>query len=136
MRAVSEPGGAGARDGRSAPRDDAARLRALLDIAQVIGASRTEDLVERLAESARRALDGASLSISRWDREHGVLRTLVNVGSVGQPRDGDNRASYVIVDGDVVIFRRVKYDYEATMAKIRRVPSLDDFLARRLKLGK
>lgn len=83
MRAVSEPGGAGARDGRSAPRDDAARLRALLDIAQVIGASRTEDLVERLAESARRALDGASLSISRWDREHGVLRTLVNVGILG-----------------------------------------------------
>lgn len=64
-------------------RDDAARLRALLDIAQVIGASRTGDLVERLAEAARRALDGASLSISRWDREHGVLRTLVNVGVLG-----------------------------------------------------
>jgi len=60
--------------------DDATRLRALLDIAKVIGASRTEDLVEALAESARRALDGASLSISRWDRERGVLKTIVNVG--------------------------------------------------------
>jgi diguanylate cyclase (GGDEF)-like protein len=63
--------------------DDAARLRALLDIAKVIGASRTEDLVEALAESARRAVDGASLSISRWDRERGLLRTLVNVGLLG-----------------------------------------------------
>jgi diguanylate cyclase (GGDEF)-like protein len=63
--------------------DDAARLRALLDIAKVIGASRTEDLVEALAESARRAVAGASLSISRWDRERGLLRTLVNVGLLG-----------------------------------------------------
>jgi diadenosine tetraphosphatase ApaH/serine/threonine PP2A family protein phosphatase len=63
-------------------------------------------------------------------------KTFVNIGSVGQPRDGDNRASYVIVDGDVVTFRRVPYDFETTMAKIRRVPQLDDFLARRLKIGK
>jgi len=63
-------------------------------------------------------------------------KSFVNIGSVGQPRDGNNRASYVIVDGDVVMFRRVSYDFETTMAKIRRIPSLDDFLARRLKLGK
>jgi diadenosine tetraphosphatase ApaH/serine/threonine PP2A family protein phosphatase len=63
-------------------------------------------------------------------------KSFVNIGSVGQPRDGDNRASYVIVDGDVVTFRRVRYDFETTMAKIRRVPELDDFLARRLKIGK
>jgi diadenosine tetraphosphatase ApaH/serine/threonine PP2A family protein phosphatase len=63
-------------------------------------------------------------------------KCFVNIGSVGQPRDGDNRASYVIVDGDVVMFRRVAYDYDATMAKIRRIPTLDDFLARRLKVGK
>jgi diadenosine tetraphosphatase ApaH/serine/threonine PP2A family protein phosphatase len=63
-------------------------------------------------------------------------KSFVNIGSVGQPRDGDNRSSYVLVDGDSVIFRRVPYDYETTMAKIRRIPALDDFLARRLKLGK
>lgn len=63
-------------------------------------------------------------------------RSFVNIGSVGQPRDGDNRASYVIVDGDTVTFRRIPYDFETTMAKIRRVPELDDFLARRLKIGK
>ncbi|HEX7187329.1 MAG TPA: sensor domain-containing diguanylate cyclase [Actinomycetes bacterium] len=64
--------------------DDAARLRSLLDIAQVIGSTRRfEDLVELSAEAARRALDAAGLSISRWDRETGVLRTLVNVGLLG-----------------------------------------------------
>jgi diadenosine tetraphosphatase ApaH/serine/threonine PP2A family protein phosphatase len=63
-------------------------------------------------------------------------KSFVNIGSVGQPRDGDNRASYVLVDGDAVIFRRVVYDFETTMTKIRRIPALDDFLARRLKAGK
>ena len=56
-------------------RGDAARLRSLLDIAKVVGATRRfDDLVELTAEEARRALDAASLSISRWDRESGTLR--------------------------------------------------------------
>jgi len=64
--------------------DDAARLRSLLEIARVVGATRRfDDLVERAAESARRSLGAASLSISRWERESGVLRTLVNVGLLG-----------------------------------------------------
>jgi diguanylate cyclase (GGDEF)-like protein len=63
---------------------DAARLRSLLEIAKVVGAvGRFDDLVELTAEEARRALDAASLSISRWDRESGTLRTLVNVGLLG-----------------------------------------------------
>ena len=63
---------------------DAARLRSLLDIAKVVGATRRfEDLVELTAEEARRALDAASLSISRWDRESGTFRALVNVGLLG-----------------------------------------------------
>jgi diguanylate cyclase (GGDEF)-like protein len=63
---------------------DGARLRALLDIAKVIGAiSKFEDLIELTAEEARRALDAASLSVSRWDREQGVFRILVNVGVLG-----------------------------------------------------
>ena len=61
--------------------DDASRLQSLLDIAKVVGATRRfDDLVEATAESARRSLDAVTLSISRWDRESGVLRTLVNVG--------------------------------------------------------
>lgn len=63
-------------------------------------------------------------------------KCLVNIGSVGQPRDGDNRASYVILDGDACMFRRVRYDIGSTMAKIRGNPELHDFLAARLKAGK
>ena len=71
-------------DGRPGAGDDAARLRSLLEIARVIGSTRRfDDLVELSAESARRALDAAALSISRWDRESGLLRVLVNVGLLG-----------------------------------------------------
>jgi diadenosine tetraphosphatase ApaH/serine/threonine PP2A family protein phosphatase len=62
-------------------------------------------------------------------------KSFVNIGSVGQPRDGDNRACYVLVEGDEIQFRRVAYDYVATMKKIRANPELHDFLAARLKVG-
>jgi predicted phosphodiesterase len=62
-------------------------------------------------------------------------KCLINIGSVGQPRDGDNRACYVLVDGDCFMYRRVPYDYAKTMKKIMANPALDDFLARRLKNG-
>jgi diguanylate cyclase (GGDEF)-like protein len=79
---MSEPVGREQEDDASSP--DAARLRALLDIAKVVGAiSKYEDLIELTAEEARRALDAASLSVSRWEREQGVFRVLVNVGVLG-----------------------------------------------------
>lgn len=66
------------------PTDDAVRLRSLLDIAQVVAAARRfDDLVELTAEEARRALDAASLSVTRWQGEQGLLRVLVNVGVLG-----------------------------------------------------
>ena len=55
-------------------------------------------------------------------------RVMVNVGSVGQPRDGDPRSCYVIFDGDCVEFRRVEYDIEKTVQAIDAEPELDDFL--------
>lgn len=63
-------------------------------------------------------------------------KALVNVGSVGQPRDGDTRASYVTFDGDCVVFRRIPYDIERTASKIYAIPELDRFLGDRLKEGK
>jgi diadenosine tetraphosphatase ApaH/serine/threonine PP2A family protein phosphatase len=62
-------------------------------------------------------------------------KTLCNVGSVGQPRDGDWRACYVLLDGDVIRFRRVEYDVETAVRKIRAVPDLDPSLADRLLNG-
>ena len=65
----------------------------------------------------------------------GSGKVLINVGSVGQPRDNDNRACYVTFDGDSVVFRRVEYDYQRTIRKIRAVPDLHPSLADRLAEG-
>ena len=63
-------------------------------------------------------------------------KALINVGSVGQPRDGDPRACYATFDIDTVVFHRVEYDVEAVVAKIRATPSLDNTLAERLRVGR
>lgn len=63
-------------------------------------------------------------------------KTLVNIGSVGQPRDGDNRACYVLLDGKTVLFRRIDYDFETTVQKIHNIPDLDRFLGDRLREGR
>src|SRR6185436_16366347 len=61
-----------------------AQLRALIDVAAAAaGADRLEEVLELAAERALEALGGWSLSISRWDAETGILRTLVNVGNLG-----------------------------------------------------
>jgi diadenosine tetraphosphatase ApaH/serine/threonine PP2A family protein phosphatase len=62
---------------------------------------------------------------------------LVNVGSVGQPRDGDPRASFGIYDDDQarVELHRVEYDIARAQAKIRAA-GLPDVLAERLQSGR
>lgn len=81
-------------------------------------------------------------------------RAIINVGSVGQPRDRDPRASYVIVypreDGarrrrsarngacsiEQIEFVRLEYDIDATVQKILAEPMLDDMLGHRLYEGR
>ncbi|GBD37385.1 hypothetical protein HRbin36_02516 [bacterium HR36] len=65
-------------------------------------------------------------------------KTLVNVGSVGQPRDGDWRACYVLFDPRerIVCFRRVPYDVETTIRKIYEIEELDKYLGDRLREGR
>lgn len=62
-------------------------------------------------------------------------KVLVNVGAVGQPRDGDPRACYIIhrPDQNTVEFRRIEYDIKRTKRKIIRA-SLPRFTAQRLSL--
>ncbi|MDD1773546.1 MAG: metallophosphatase family protein [Methanomassiliicoccales archaeon] len=62
--------------------------------------------------------------------------TIVNSGSVGQPRDGDKRASYVLYDGDSEVFqiRRVEYEVEVVDQEVQRV-GLPKFLGERLRHG-
>lgn len=63
-------------------------------------------------------------------------RYIVNVGSVGQPRDRDPRAAYVIWDVEArrIEGRRVVYDVAATRQKIVQA-GLPKFLADRLRVG-
>ena len=63
-------------------------------------------------------------------------RWLLNPGSVGQPRDGDPRAAWLLLDLDArrASFRRVEYDVERTQAEIRDA-GLPDALAERLAHG-
>jgi len=63
-------------------------------------------------------------------------KAIINVGSVGQPRDRDPRASYVVIEGNTVEFVRVPYEVEQTVRLIRQTPDLDDFLAERLLDGR
>ncbi len=58
----------------------------------------------------------------------------VSVGSVGQPRDGDPRASYVLFDGTSVTYHRVPYDVDLAVRRIQEA-GLPEFLGERLRLG-
>jgi diadenosine tetraphosphatase ApaH/serine/threonine PP2A family protein phosphatase len=66
-----------------------------------------------------------------------AARLLVNVGSVGQPRDGDPRASYGVLDEEArtITCYRVEYPVERAQARIREA-GLPEALARRLGLGR
>ena len=61
----------------------------------------------------------------------------MNVGSVGQPRDGDPRAAYGVLDEEAgtITCYRVEYPVERAQARIRDA-GLPEALARRLALGR
>ena len=61
----------------------------------------------------------------------------MNPGSVGQPRDGDPRAAYLLYDSEerYLVFHRVTYDVTAAQAKIVNA-GLPDLLAARLAIGR
>jgi len=63
-------------------------------------------------------------------------KVVANVGSVGQPRDNDPRASWAVLDDEAIEFVRTKYDVEATAKRIRGIPQLNDWLADRLYEGR
>ncbi len=68
----------------------------------------------------------------------GDEKLMINVGSVGQPRDDNNQACYLILSTtDAKIqYRRVPYDFNATAEKIYREPDLSNMLGDRLKQGR
>lgn len=75
-------------------------------------------------------IDGAAIKLEKG------RRYLINPGAIGQPRDRDPRASFIIYDTDSseVAYHRVAYDIQATADKIIEA-NLPERLAERLKLG-
>ena len=63
-------------------------------------------------------------------------KAIINVGSVGQPRDRDPRASFVVVTDTAIEFVRIPYDVDGTVAKVKNTPELDPFLGTRLLDGR
>jgi diadenosine tetraphosphatase ApaH/serine/threonine PP2A family protein phosphatase len=71
------------------------------------------------------------------DIQFNMDRYLVNVGSVGQPRDGDPRTSFAVWDqesGNLHLYR-VSYDVLTAQKKMREA-GLPEFLAERLAIGR
>ncbi len=63
-------------------------------------------------------------------------KALINVGSVGQPRDRDVRAGYVVIEPGLVRFIRVPYSVEPVMEQVMAISELDDYLGIRLTEGR
>ena len=81
------------------------------------------------------AVDGAAVpGGAEVDLSSG--RFILNPGSVGQPRDGDPRAAYLVLDLDAkrALYRRVSYPIERTQEEIRE-RGLPEALADRLADG-
>lgn len=63
-------------------------------------------------------------------------KMVINIGSVGQPRDGDNRACFVTLSDNSVRYTRVPYNYRRTMEKISDLGDEYQMLGYRLGLGR
>jgi len=85
----------------------------------------------------RDALAWGFTSPAKCDHQYPLSddKVICNVGSVGQPRDGDPRASYVLFTPDNITFRRVDYDVDLTSRKIRNDED-DDFPGQRVRDGR
>lgn len=69
-----------------------------------------------------------------WEFKDGE-RIICNVGSVGQPRDRDNRSCYITLTKETINYHRVPYDYKKTQEKIRKITQIDNRNADRLEVG-
>lgn len=111
------------------PGDAGEEMRAYDEAVCFIGHSHVAGAFER-SDSGVRYTRQPSLRLAP-DR-----RYLINVGSVGQPRDGDPRAAYALWDTESREFEHVRVDYDLATAGRRIVDAgLPRFLADRLQWG-
>lgn len=81
------------------------------------------------------SLDVLTLDVLGYKYQVGNEKVIVNVGSVGQPRDKDTRACYLEVIDDFFFFHRVPYDHDKVCQLVLDNPHLDDRLGKRLQKG-
>lgn len=93
----------------------------------LLGHSHQPFIIERLPS-------GEMLTHSGEVKIGKTLRYIVNAGSVGQPRDGDPRACYVIIDDETIKTCRIPYDVEKTQSRMR-AQNLPFMLIERLTRG-
>jgi len=128
------PGAAGALNG--ALRPAGSEGQALLRVAAAAaGAHDLDQVLEVAAEEARAAIDAASLSVSRWERDGARLRTIINVGTLG-PGEERYPAGEVYPLGEDQSARRLLQDGVPYFNAIDD-PRVDPWCAARLRrLGK
>ena len=117
------------RDVKWGPKDKMTENFALVDWIAFIGHTHRPGII---------TADMKFLKVEEVDNLYRVMpgrKAIINVGSVGQPRDGNPRASFVTVEGPEVRFHRVEYDVARTIAKIEADGILDYHLAARLRKG-
>jgi diguanylate cyclase (GGDEF)-like protein len=109
---------------------------ALLRVAAAAaGAHDLEEVLEVAAEEARAAIGAASLSVSRWERELGALRTIINVGELG-PEEERYPATEIYVLHEDRNAERLILEGHAYFNSVD-APGIDEVSARRLMwLGK
>ena len=93
---------------------------------------------DRRQERVLRVLTAPSeLAEVRLSNDPAQLRYVLNPGSVGQPRDGDPRASCAMLDTTAMAYsiQRISYDVATAQQKIRQA-GLPNFLAERLAIGR
>ena len=116
------------------------------DIARDAARAASGDTARDIARDAARAAAGdaapAHSTLSLLNPAQPILldtarRMIINPGSVGQPRDGDPRASYLIYDDHTGLLhhRRTEYNIAAAQSKIRAA-GLPETLAARLAQGR
>lgn len=97
----------------------------------LIGHSHRPFIVEKNGENEAVLVTSQCLTINE------NCRYIINVGSVGQPRDGNPDACYMTYDSDSreVCFKRIKYDIKTAQEKMKQA-QMPDYLVERLSVGR
>ncbi len=100
--------------------------------------------MERICFVGHTHVPGVMMEEPRWhgvkklgyEWEFGPGKQIINLGSVGQPRDRDPRASYLEMNEHGCRWHRVEYDIEAVVQKVKGIDRLDDRNGLRLLQGR